>query len=106
MQHRERLLREFDQALHHAYLEAKSFGYNATEFFQMLTKMRGRLTAKTLINKPRSIGYRKLWEMGLLRLTVEAVVVDNQKFHELFDGTELTRARDRLFENGYNPKNE
>jgi hypothetical protein len=105
MQDRERLLREFDQALHVAYLKAKSFGYHATEFFQMLSKMRGQLTAKTLINKPRSAGYSRLWEMGHLELTVEAVVVDNEKFHELFDPAEITKARTRLMENDYTPKN-
>ncbi len=60
----EKLKRELDQALHGAYLKAKSLGYTATEFFHMLTTMRGVLTAKTLINKPRSTGYRRLWEMG------------------------------------------
>lgn len=99
------LKRELDTALHQAYLAAKRLGYHATEFFQMLSTMRGVMTAKTLINKPRSTGYSKLWEMGHLELTVEAVVVDNERFHRLFDPTEIARARKRLIENGYTPRN-
>jgi len=100
-----KLRRDFDSALHSAYLTAKSFGYNATEFFHMLTTMRGVMTAKTLINKPRSPGYVRLWQMNRLNLTVEAVVVDNPQFHCLFDPLEIDRARNRLLENGYTPKN-
>jgi len=100
-----KLKRELDSALHKAYLTAKSLGYNASEFFHMLNSMRGVMTAKTLINKARSPGYHRLWDMKRLDLTVEAVVVDNKQFHELFDETEIVKARDRLKENGYTPKN-
>ena len=78
-----KLKRDLDTELHQAYQSAKKLGYNATEFFQMLNTMRGVLTAKTLINKARSTGYGRLWEMGHLELTVEAVVVDNQRFHRI-----------------------
>jgi hypothetical protein len=99
------LNRKLDNTLHSAYLRAKTLGYTATEFFHMLNTMRGVQTAKTLINKPRSTGYTRLWEMGHLELTVEAIVVDNPEFHELFEPDEIQRARSRLVENGYAPQN-
>jgi hypothetical protein len=98
------LKRRLDNALHAAYNRAKELGYKATEFFHMLNTMRGVLTAKTLINKPRSTGYTRLWQMGHLELTVEAIVVDNPEFHELFEREEIDRARRRLIENGYMPQ--
>ncbi len=98
------LKRSLDNALHSAYLRSKALGYNATEFFHMLSTMRGVRTAKSLINKPRSAGYRRLWEMGHLELTVEATVVDNPEFHELFEPEEIQRARTRLIENRYMPR--
>jgi hypothetical protein len=96
-----KLKRDLDNTLHQAYLEAKKLGYTATEFFHMLSTMRGVLTAKTLINKPRSTGYERLWRMGRLNLTVEAVIVENTRFHILFEPEEIDRARGRLIENGY-----
>jgi hypothetical protein len=98
------LKRRLDNILHAAYQRVRTLGYNATEFFHMLNSMRGVQTAKTLINKPRSTGYSRPWEMGHLELTVEAVVVDNPEFHELFEPEEIQRARARLIENEYTPR--
>ena len=39
-----------------------------------------------------------------LDLTVEAVVVENKKWHELFEPEELERARRRLVAYGYTPQ--
>ena len=39
-------------------------------------------------------------------MTVEAMVIENAKWHELFSVDELTKARLRLKQYGYNPAND
>lgn len=87
------------------YQRAKSEAdYNATVFFRMLSDNGGLQTARTLINAAKpSDGYTALYERGRLDLTVEAVVLENQKWHELFTSDELSRARKRLHQYGYDP---
>jgi hypothetical protein len=100
------LLKQFDGAMFEIYSRAKSeAGYNATIFLRMLGD-RGRLaTAKYLINSPKpSDGYTQLYERARLDLTVEAMVVENPKWHTLFTSEELERARQRLVQYGYKPK--
>lgn len=94
---------QFDQAMFTVYRRAKDEAqYNATIFLQMLTDKRGLQTAKTLINAPKpSDGYTALWERKRLDLTVEAVVVENARWHSLFMPAEIERARRRLREYGY-----
>jgi hypothetical protein len=88
------------------YQRAKSeAGYNATIFLRMLGDRGGLATAKYLINSPKpSDGYTHLYERGRLNLTVEAMVVEHTKWHELFTSDELAKARLRLRQYGYNPK--
>ncbi len=90
--------RRFDDAMLQIYKRAVSeLGYKPTIFLQMLNADGGVLTAKKLINSPRpSDGYTRLYEEGRLDLTVEAVVIDNPIWHELFTEDELTKARARL----------
>lgn len=93
----------FDQAMFEIYAKAKAEAkYAATLFLGMLQKQGGLLTAKQLINgsKP-SDGYTALYERGRLDLTVEAMVIENAEWHELFTVDELNRARKRLLEYGY-----
>lgn len=93
----------FDEAMFRIYEAAKSeAGYTASAFLGMLGRLGGVLTAKQLINgtKP-SDGYTALYERGRLDLTVEALVVGNEKWHALFSAEELARARKRLREYGY-----
>jgi 3-hydroxyacyl-CoA dehydrogenase len=94
---------EFDVAMMDIYVRAKSeASYTASIFHRMLSEKRGLATAKQLINDSTvSQGYTALWERGRLDLTVEAVVIDNQKWHFLFDEVELQRAKKRLEEYGY-----
>lgn len=98
--------KEFDQAMFKIYRRAKEeAGYNAVRFFQMLYKKRGVQTAKDLINPDSpSDGYTALWEKGRLDLTVEAMVVENEKWHELFTDDEIEKAKERLKEYKYKPK--
>jgi hypothetical protein len=58
----------------------------------MLNERRGVPTAKYLINTPKaSDGCTHLYERGRLDLTVEALVVENAKWHELFTDEELKK---------------
>ncbi|MEO9228414.1 MAG: hypothetical protein ABI216_05615 [Devosia sp.] len=93
----------FDQAMFEIYAKAKAEAkYTATLFLGMLQKQGGLLTAKQLINgsKP-SDGYTALYERGRLDLTVEAMVIENAEWRELFTVGELDRARERLRQYGY-----
>ena len=100
------LSKHFDKAMLEIYQRAKSeAGYNATIFLRMLGDRGGLATAKYLINSPKpSEGYTHLYERGHLNLTVEAMIVENTKWHELFTSNELAKARLRLKQYGYNSK--
>lgn len=102
------LVAEFDAAMMDIYVRAKAeANYTASIFHRMLTTKRGLATAKQLINDATvSQGYTALWERGRLDLTVEAMILDNLKWHALFDDAELARAKARLDEYGYFKKAE
>jgi hypothetical protein len=73
----------------------------------MLHERGGIATAKALINAAKpSDGYTALYERGRLDLTVEAVVVENERWHILFTEDELEKATKRLLEYSYRPKRE
>jgi hypothetical protein len=97
---------QFDQAMFDVYRRAKDeAGYNATIFLQMLTDHRGRQTAKTLINAAKpSDGYTALYMRGRVDLTVEALVIEDERWHQLFTDDELARARKRLKDYRYEPR--
>lgn len=101
-----RAIKQFDAAMFSIYNRAKSeAGYNATIFLGMLNDRGGLSTAKYLINTPKpSDGYTHLYERGRLDLTVEAMVVENTRWHELFTEEELEKARRRLKQYGYVPR--
>jgi len=98
-----KLLAEFDREMENIYVRAKEeAGYTASIFHRMLIEKGGLATAKQLINDPTvSQGYTNLWERGRLDLSVEAVVIDNPKWHSLFTAEELARARKRLIDYRY-----
>ena len=89
---------DFENAMHDIYKRAKSeANYTASEFLNMLFKHGGLGTAKQLINSPKeSLGYENLSERRRLDLSVEAVVVENAKWHFLFEPEEIQKARKRL----------
>lgn len=92
----------FDDAMRGIYWKAKAVGYNATIFWGMLENRSAVDVAKTLINARRlSEGYSALWEMKRLNLTVEALVVENEEWHYLFEPEEIEKARKRLSDCGY-----
>ncbi len=81
------------------YQQAKQkAGYNATIFYGMVSDNGGLATAKTLINATKpSDGYTALYMRGHLNLTVEAVVVEEPRWHSLFTDEEinLTKSHSR-----------
>jgi hypothetical protein len=93
----------FDEAMFEIYRRAKSeAGYTASVFFNMVMKQGGLATAKFLVNsKDVSVGYSRLYERGRLDLTVEATILENEKWHSLFTSEELERAAKRLQSYGY-----
>jgi uncharacterized membrane protein YebE (DUF533 family) len=97
---------QFDVAMFGIYRRAKDeAGYNATIFLKMLTDNRGLRTAKALINAAKpSDGYTALYERGRLDLTVEALVVEDERWRSLFLEEELAGARKRLRDYRYEPK--
>lgn len=94
---------QFTGAMVEVYRRAKDeAGYTASVFHKMLVDKGGLLTAKQLINASQpSEGYTQLFERGRLDLTVEAVVINDPKWHPLFTAEELDRARRRLRQYGY-----
>jgi len=100
------LSKQFDAAMFSICQRAKSeAGYNATVFFRMLNDKGGVSTAKYLINTSKpSDGYTHLYERGRLDLTVEAMVVENAKWQDLFTAEEISKARHRLKDYGYKPR--
>lgn len=102
----EKLERQFDQAMFEVYRRAKDeAGCNATMFLQMLSDTNGRRTAKALINAAKpSDGYTALYMRDRLDLTVEALVIEDQRWHPLFTEDELKRARRRLKDYRYDPR--
>jgi len=97
--------KQFTEAMFNIYRRAKTEAkYNATVFLGMLTDRGGLGTAKYLINSDKpSDGYTNLYERGRLDLTVEAMVIENPRWHSLFTENELIRARKRLDEYQYQP---
>src|SRR5260370_11589791 len=97
------LAEHFDGAMFDIYRRAKSeAGYAATNFLQMLSDRGGLDTAKYLINSPKeSDGYTALCLRNRLDLTVEAMVVENPRWHVLFTSEELAKARALLKKYGY-----
>jgi hypothetical protein len=89
------LEKQFEEAMFAIYRRAKDEAkYPANTFLRMLNDRGGLSTAKYLINAPReSDGYTALYERGRLDLTVEALVTEYKKWHELFEEEELAKAR-------------
>jgi hypothetical protein len=100
------LAKEFDAAMFDIYRRAKDeAGYTASIFINMVHDRGSLSTAKYLINAAKpSDGYTQLYERGHLNLTVEAVVVENSRWHALFTQDEIGKARKRLLDYGYRPK--
>ena len=79
----------------------KECDYRPTRFLQMLSSEGGIETAKQLINKPGGTdGFVKLWELGRLDLSVEALVIKD-KYQDLFTSEEIEKCKNTLKEYNY-----
>ena len=94
---------EFHEAMLNIYRRAKAEAkYKATLFLQMVVDQGGLQAARKLINSNEpSSGYTRLWELGRLDLSVEAVVVQSSQYHPLFTKEELAICEHRLREYRY-----
>ncbi len=91
--------RAFHEEMLRLYRDTREEGYIASLFLQMVTERGGLAAAKKLINDPKpSDGFRRLWEMGRLDLTVEYVAAYSTEYRELFTHEERTSARRRYEE--------
>ena len=99
----DQLEKEFHEAMLEIYRKAKKeASYNAQRFLQMVVDHGGIQTAKMLIHSDTvSDGYTALWERGRLDLTVEAMVIEKQKYHPLFTQEELQVCAKRLKDYNY-----
>lgn len=93
----------FEAEMLRDYKEAQKPGYNATLFLNMFYEFGGVVTAKKLLAKEKYIqeGVIKLWELGRLDLSVEALVLKSE-YQSLFTPEEKRIAAKRLKDLGYN----
>ena len=79
----------------------KACAYRGIRFIQTIQKFGGVKTAKEIIRKGRlSDEFEVLEKAGLIKLTMEALVVD-RRFSELFSDDELNSCYEVLCEYGY-----
>jgi hypothetical protein len=101
------LVAEFEEAMVEVYRRALSEAkYKASRFLTMIHDEGGLATAKYLLHAPQvSEGYTALWERQRLDLTVEAVILNEPRWHPLFTSEELELCRVRLLKYGYGVSN-
>ena len=94
---------EFNARMQDVYLSGKREGrYSAPLFAQLLKEHGGLETAKRFIHSSDyAAGFTKLWERERLDLTVEAMILEEPKWHPLFTAEEIQICRKRLQEYGY-----
>lgn len=94
---------EFNERMQKVYLDGKREGrYSAPLFAELLKKHGGLETAKRFIHSTDyAAGFTKLWERERLDLTVEAVILQEEKWHPLFTPEEIEICRQRLRGYGY-----
>jgi hypothetical protein len=102
---RDKLEVEFDEAMMDIYRRAKTEAkYVPSDFHNMLVQKRGVATARQFINdKKESSGFMKLVVLGFIQLTVEAVILDNPRWHSLFTAEEIEKVIARLRKYKYPP---
>ncbi len=91
----------FEREMVRTYQEAARLGYHATYFLQKVDELGGVGAAHSLLSsdEPAS-GFTRLWELGRLDLSVEAVAL-KPEYASLFSVEERARARQRLADLNY-----
>jgi len=97
-----------EEQFHHAmigvYENAVDHGYIPTRFKEMIDEYGGLVAAQRLLAEPViQSGLMRLWELGCLKQSMEALVLQ-PRFHKLFTDEERAEASRRLVELGYAPK--
>ena len=92
------LIQEFHNKMEDIYYAAKKeVKYNANRFFLMIGKYGGYETAKKLlISNDNTQGFTTLFMLGRKDLTMEYLILYNEKFHCLFSTEELFICKQRL----------
>ena len=94
---------EFHREMDSIYCVAASLGYRPSYFLQIVQQYGGVETAKRLLNVSEAqSGLTKLWELGRLDISMEALVVQEQ-WKPLFSDAERQVARERLIALDYDP---
>ncbi|WP_457578814.1 hypothetical protein [Ensifer adhaerens] len=89
-------LLHFEAAMRNIYFEAKKAGYTAHAYWKMLQNDGAMNTARRLALAPQaSEGFGKLFLMGKLDLTVEALIV-REPWRRLFEAEVIASAQKRL----------
>ncbi len=98
----EKLAQDFHARMIGVHDAAKNeCGYIATRFIQMVHEHGGVNCAKRLLaSTSYPEGLTKLWELGRLDISMEALVLD-EKWASLFEPEEIEAARKRLEQLGY-----
>lgn len=97
------LERQFQQAVWEAVEICKKHRYTPTYFIRMLEEHGAVATCRRLLQSPEpQEGLFTLWELGLLDISIEALAL-RPRFQPLFTQEELTAARSRLAQLGYQP---
>ena len=85
------------------YDAAAGLGYRPTYFLRMVHEHGGLEAAKRLLRASEAqSGLTRLWECGLLDISMEALVLQ-ERWKPLFSDEERQTARDRLKCYGYDP---
>lgn len=91
----------FSEFLRQKVAEAEALGYRPTQFKQMLGAQGGDATVRQLLAKGKPAeGFTRLWELGRLDLTVEALVVET-KWRPFIDPVLVQQAEHLLTQSGY-----
>lgn len=92
---------QFDEAMRDTYRRASEHGYRPTYFLQMVEIHGGVGTAKRLLKAPeQQYGLTRLWQLGLLEISAEALVLQ-ERWQSLFSDEERRIAREGLSSYGY-----
>jgi hypothetical protein len=96
---------EFNGRMRRVHLDGKREAkYSAPLFGELLKEHGGLETARRFLHSPDyAPGFTKLWERQRLDLTVEAVILYEEKWHSLFTPEEIAICRKRLADYGYKP---
>lgn len=83
----------------------RKHNYKPNVFFARVNSDGPIRTAMSLMMSPYpSLGFEKLWEYGDLDLTVEALILNSPKYHELFSSDQIEYCKEKMKKYGYFPQ--